>query len=152
MSGVPQSSIFRPVLLNIFISDMDDGIQCTLIEFADDTKLCGAVDMAEGWNASQSDLDKLERWDHVNLMRFNKVDCTVLHLRQGNPRYLNILEEELIESSPAEKYSGVFVNEKLNMSQLRTLAAQKASSILGCIKRGIARRTKEVIFTLSLPL
>jgi len=29
----------------IFVGDMDSGIECTLSEFANNTKLCGAVDM-----------------------------------------------------------------------------------------------------------
>lgn len=51
-----------PILFNIFDSDMDCDMECAHSKFVDDAKLCGAINMLEGRDATLKDLDRLERW------------------------------------------------------------------------------------------
>jgi len=134
MSGVPQGSVLGPVSLlvtwTVGLSAPSASLPTT------PSSVMWLTSWREGM-PFRGTLDRLERWVCMNCMKFSKAKCKILHMGQGNPKCKYRLGREWLKSSPEEKDLGVLVDEKLNMSRQCALAAQKASHILGCIKRSM---------------
>ena len=86
-------------MFNIFISDPNEGIECTVSKFADDTKLGIVADAPDGCAAIQQDLYRLVSWAERNLKISNKSKRRVLYLGRNNCMQQYKLGADLLESS-----------------------------------------------------
>uniref|UniRef100_A0A803TH73 Reverse transcriptase domain-containing protein n=1 Tax=Anolis carolinensis TaxID=28377 RepID=A0A803TH73_ANOCA len=147
-SGVLQGSVLGPVLFNIFINDLDEGLEGTIIKFADDTRLGEIANTPEDRSRIRNDHDRLERWAETNKMKFNRDKCKILHFSRKKLMQRYRMGDAWLDSSTCEKDLGVLVDNKLNMSLQCDVAAKKANGILACINRSIVSRSMEVMLPL----
>lgn len=76
------------------------GAECTIGNFADETKLGGAIGCLKRPDALQRDIGRLTYWTMINEIKVNKSKCRILHLGWSSTRYNYKLGEEKLKSSP----------------------------------------------------
>lgn len=81
-SGAPEGSLLGPVLFSVFMADQGDQGHP---QFADDTRVSQRVDLLEGREALQGDLNRLDPWTEASFMGVNEAKCWVLPLGHSNP-------------------------------------------------------------------
>uniref|UniRef100_A0A8C5LYI6 Reverse transcriptase domain-containing protein n=1 Tax=Leptobrachium leishanense TaxID=445787 RepID=A0A8C5LYI6_9ANUR len=147
-SGVPQGSVLGPILFNIFISDIAEGINGKVCLFADDTKICNRVDVPGGISQMTNDLGKLKKWSELWQLSFNVDKCKIMHLGRKNPRVEYRIFDTVLTSTSEDRDLGVIISEDLRVSSQCNRAAGNASRMLGCVGRGISSRKREVLMPL----
>ena len=102
----------------------------------------------EGCSAIQWDPDRLESWAEMDLMKFSKGKCRVLHLGRNNCmceyRFRKGAAKELCREEPG--HSGC---NRLAMSWQCALVAKKTSGILWCVKKSIEGGDSPPLFCLG---
>ena len=58
-SSVPQGTVLGGVLFNLYVNDIEDGIESFVRKFADDTKMARIVEEREDALALQRDIDAM---------------------------------------------------------------------------------------------
>jgi len=84
------------------MNNLDDGAECLLSKFADDTKPGGVADAPDGHTAIQRHLDRLEKWAERKFMELSTEKYKVLCLGRNNPMLQSRLGAKQLDSSFVE--------------------------------------------------
>ncbi|CAM4413494.1 unnamed protein product, partial [Caretta caretta] len=147
-SGVPQGSVLGPILFNLFINDLEKGVNSEVEKFADDTKLLKIVKTTEDCEELQKDLTKLSDWAKKWQMKFNVDKCKVMHIGKNNPNYTYNMTGANLATTNQERDLGVIVDSSLKTSMQYAVAVKKANRMLGIIKKGIENKTVNILLPL----
>ena len=147
-SGVPQGSVLGPVLLVIFIDDIDVNIRSIVLKFADDTKLVAKVGSEEDREVLRGDLIGLFGWSQDWQMLFNLDKCAVMHFGFNNIGENVELGGKILASHTSERDLGVIVQSNLKVDMQCNKAASEANKRLGMIKRNFRFKSRSVMLPL----
>ena len=147
-SGVPQGSVLGPILFLLYINDISNLITTNIKIFADDSKIFGSACNIDEADCIQKDLDALDNWCKVWMLKFNPSKCHVLHIGKNNHKYLYHIGGFLLSSVDDEKDLGIIMSNDLKQYKDVTNKVKKANKMLGMIKRTFSYLDKEILLRL----
>ena len=138
ISGIPQGSVLGPLLFVLYINDLPDTVKSNVLLFADDTKIFKQVSCSDDATVLQEDIDALNRWSDMWLLKFNTDKCHVLTLGKfenitHTHRY-SLYGDEL-DHVFEEKDLGVIIDMELTFGEHIATKVNKANGIMGLIRR-----------------
>ena len=140
ISGVPQGSIFGPILYNIFFNDFFFFIpKASVHNFADDNTLASfASTLKELLPILESECEAAINWLHNNKMIVNPDKFQVILLDKRGSDNTNIelkIGTEKIKSTLSVKLLGVHIDDKLNFNNHINKLCKSAGNQLNALTR-----------------
>ena len=119
LSGVPQGSVLGSILFFIYINDIIDNLNSQAYLFADDMKLYRRINNDTDYNVLQSDINKVDEWTRLWLLKLNPAKCKCMTLsinkKVNNQQYFlnTLLGVNELQKVNEEKDIGVVIDSSL---------------------------------------
>ena len=145
-SGVPQGSVFGPILFLAYINDLPDGISSRVRLLANDTALYLTIKGEEGSSVLQKDLDLLSVWEKKCDMQFNPSKCQMVQVTGSKSPIKSeyILHGQVLETVTCARYLGVDIRSNISWTSHIDRVVGNANRSLGYIRRNIKSKNREV--------
>ena len=115
-SGVPQGSVLAPIMFQVYINDMSEGLTSYINLFADDAKLMKVIKNKGDCEELQRDIDKIHEWSQQWKLEFNTKKCHTMEM--GNSKKRPTWEYQMgginILKSKEERDLGVMIQDTLS--------------------------------------
>ena len=147
-SGVPQGSILGPTLFLMYINDIEENLNSTVLKFADDTKVMKVIDNHHCHADLQNDIKGLEKWAKLWQMQFNVDKCKMMHFGFNNTRHTYTMNNKELQTVSEEKDLGVIIQDNLKVDKQVAASVAKANKMLGMIRRSFKSRDEKMMLQL----
>ena len=149
-SGVPQGTVLGPALFIIYMNNITEVVQSTIIKmFADDSKLISSIKCLEDRNKIMTDLKALIKWTEENSMEFNETKFQLLQIGQNrNLKLPYTHNEQEIKGSQHVRDLGVYTSEDLSNRYQITEMTTKATNFASWLLRTFITRDPEPMLLL----
>ena len=120
ISGVPQGTLFGPLLFLAYINDLLNNIMDSSIRlFADDCVLYREMKNENDSQELQKDLNSLMKWKYDWQMHFNPQKCFVMRLTHARhlTRFNYILGDTSLQETDNHPYIGVHITKDLTWNK-----------------------------------
>ena len=83
----------------------------------------------------QEEINKLQKWSKKWFIAFNITKCKIIRLGNNQTNYQYKMGENNLEETTSEKYLGIYIDNKLWLSDHVDAAVNKANRLMGLIRR-----------------
>ena len=142
------TGLYFGTLFLMYINDIEENLNSTVLKFADDTKVLKVIDDHHCHADLQNDIKGLKKWAKLWQMQFNVDKCKMMHFGFNNTRHTHTMNNKEIQTVSEEKDLGVIIQVNLKVGKQVAVSVAKANKMLGMIQRSFKSRAEKMMLQL----